>query len=117
LSTFAPGPCTLTSLVTLSIFAKFSSSALPERFAPSAEKQISKGAYFPFGMGGRGCIGQAFAMSEAALTLATVAQRYRISLLSGQRVEPRGSMMLRPATGIRARFIARDAGDRAALPL
>jgi cytochrome P450 len=90
---------------------------LPERFAPSAEKQIPKGAYLPFGIGGRMCIGQSFAMSEAALIVATVAQRYRISLLPGQRVEPTGEMTLRPPPGIRARFIARGAGDRATLPV
>lgn len=90
---------------------------LPERFSPSAEKQIPKGAYFPFGIGGRMCIGQAFAMSEAVLILATMAQRYRISVPAGQRIEPWAAMMLRPPIGIRARFTARDAGDRAALPL
>jgi cytochrome P450 len=90
---------------------------LPERFAPSAEKQIPKGAFFPFGMGARSCIGQSFAMSEAALVVATVAQRFRISVLPGQRLEQKGQLTLRPTTGIRARFIARDSGDKAAIPL
>lgn len=88
---------------------------LPERFAPAAEKQIPKGAYFPFGIGGRMCIGQAFSMSEAAIIVATVAQRYRISVLPGQRLEPTGEMTLRPPPGVRARLIARGAGERATL--
>jgi cytochrome P450 len=90
---------------------------LPERFAPSAEKQIPRGAYFPFGMGGRACMGQSFAMSEAAVVLAIMAQRFRISVLPGQQIEPTGGLTLRPPAGIRARFLARDASNQAALPL
>lgn len=40
-----------------------------------------QGAYFPFGMGPRICIGNGFAQMEAQLILATIAQRLRLEQL------------------------------------
>lgn len=48
----------------------------PERFDP-ANKQARK-AYFAFGSGPRNCIGSAFAMMEATLLVATIAQQVRL---------------------------------------
>lgn len=63
----------------------------PERFAPTSRSALPKLAYLPFGGGPRACIGAAFAMVEARLILATLAQRYRFELAPGHRVaiEPR----------------------------
>lgn len=71
----------------------------PERFAPDAsgqslEKRLPRFAYFPFGGGPRICIGNGFAMLEATLALATVAQSFRLELLSGQPVEPAALLTL-----------------------
>ena len=44
----------------------------------------------PFGAGPRICIGAAFAMAEAMIILATIAQRYRLRLKPGFPVEPQG---------------------------
>ncbi|MDC3955291.1 cytochrome P450 [Polyangium jinanense] len=79
----------------------------PERFRPGADKHIARGTYIPFGIGPRVCIGGAFATTEAVLTLATVAQRYRVSLLPGQSLAPRGNLALRPPPGVKVRVIAR----------
>jgi cytochrome P450 len=57
----------------------------PERWEGDFEKSLPKGAYFPFGMGPRICIGNGFAMMEAQLLLATIAQRCQIELLSKAR--------------------------------
>ena len=67
----------------------------PERFAPG-KKLSHRFAYFPFGGGARLCIGRGFALLEATLVLATLAQRYRFDLVPGQRLEPEPAVTLRP---------------------
>ncbi|MFZ0703491.1 MAG: cytochrome P450 [Candidatus Acidiferrales bacterium] len=59
-------------------------------------------AYFPFGGGPRVCIGAGFGMMEAALLLATIAQRYRFALVPDHPIELFPSVTLRPRHGIRA---------------
>lgn len=63
----------------------------PERWATEQIKQLPKYAYLPFGGGPRICIGNTFALTEAALVLATVAQRYRLNLAPGTKVVPQPS--------------------------
>jgi cytochrome P450 len=72
----------------------------PERFTPERAAARPRFAYFPFGGGPRLCIGNAFAMTEAQLAVATVAQRYRLDLLPGQRVRPEPLVTLRPSGGL-----------------
>jgi cytochrome P450 len=72
----------------------------PERFSPENEARITKFSYIPFGAGPRVCIGNSFAMMEAQLILATIAQRQRLSLLSGQDVALEALVTLRPRHGI-----------------
>jgi cytochrome P450 len=55
----------------------------------------------PFGGGPRICIGAAFAMTEAMLILATVAQHYRLRVKPGFTVEPQGLITLRPRYGLK----------------
>lgn len=81
----------------------------PERWTPEFEQQLPRYAYFPFGGGPRICIGNSFAMMEAALLLATIAQRYRLTLEPGQTIEPEALITLRPRYGIRVRTQARQA--------
>ena len=72
----------------------------PERFAPERAAERPRFAYIPFGAGPRICIGAAFAMTEAILILATIAQRYRLRLKPGHPVEPQGLITLRPRYGM-----------------
>jgi len=72
----------------------------PERFAPERAASRPRFAYIPFGAGPRICIGAAFAMEEAMLILATIAQRYRLRLKPGHPVEPQGLITLRPRYGL-----------------
>ena len=72
----------------------------PERFNPERAKGRSYFAYFPFGGGPRLCIGNNFALMEAKLVLATVAQRYRLELVPGHPVEPEPLVTLRPKHGL-----------------
>ena len=68
----------------------------PLRFTPERVASRPHYAYFPFGGGPRLCIGNAFAMMEAHLILATVAQRYRLCLGTDVQVEPEPLITLRP---------------------
>jgi cytochrome P450 len=74
----------------------------PERFAPEQEAVRPRFAYIPFGGGPRGCIGNQFAMVEAVLIVAGIAQRYRIVLVPNQSIRPEPLITLRPKPGIRA---------------
>jgi cytochrome P450 len=72
----------------------------PERFSPERSAGRPHFAYFPFGGGPRLCIGSTFAMMEAQLILATVAQRYRLRLVPNHQVEPQVMLTLRPRHGL-----------------
>jgi len=76
----------------------------PERFAPGWEERIPRYAYLPFGSGPRVCIGNAFAIMEAGLILATIAQRYKLSLEPGQTIKPIQLITVRPNAPIRMRL-------------
>jgi cytochrome P450 len=72
----------------------------PDRWSEEAAAKLPRFAYFPFGGGPRVCIGAGFAMMEATLLLATVAQRFRMRLAPNQRIKPLASITLRPKNGI-----------------
>ncbi|MFL6128967.1 MAG: cytochrome P450 [Mycobacteriales bacterium] len=59
-----------------------------------------RGAYFPFGMGNRVCIGASFARTEAALVLATLARDWAPALVAGHVVKPLPATILRPRGGL-----------------
>lgn len=84
----------------------------PDRFAPGAAKERPRFAYFPFGGGPRVCIGNHFAMLEAILLTATIAQRYRLDLVPGERLEFDPSVTLRPVRHVRTRLVARAPLER-----
>lgn len=72
----------------------------PEHFSPEQVADRPRYAYYPFGAGQRICLGQHFALLEAVLVLAEVAQRYRMRLLPGQQIEPLFMGTLRPCVDI-----------------
>ncbi len=73
----------------------------PERFTPEAKAGRSKFVYFPFGAGGRQCIGEGFAWMEGVLVLATLAQKWRLRLVPGQTIGLQPKITLRPKPEIR----------------
>lgn len=73
----------------------------PERWEGDLLKKLPRFAYFPFGGGPRQCIGYAFAQMEAALILATIAQKFRLRLVPDHPVVPFASITLRPRHGVR----------------
>jgi cytochrome P450 len=80
----------------------------PERFSPERSAARPHFAYFPFGGGPRLCIGNTFALMEAQLILATIAQRYRLRLVSGHQVEPQVLLTMRPRNGMPMTLLARN---------
>jgi cytochrome P450 len=68
----------------------------PERFQPGRAPERPKFAYFPFGGGPRSCIGNTFALTEGALVLASLAQRFQFRSADDREMEPDMTFVLRP---------------------
>ncbi|ONI83547.1 cytochrome P450 [Saccharothrix sp. ALI-22-I] len=60
----------------------------PHRFDPDrwARADVPRGAFIPFGAGGRQCMGNVFAQTEIVITLATVLARWRLVPVPGKPV-------------------------------
>jgi cytochrome P450 len=72
----------------------------PDRqFDQSAPGQ-PRGAWFPFGMGSRVCVGEQFAWVEGTLVLATLAREWAPRTAAGHRIRVRPAITLRPAGGM-----------------
>jgi cytochrome P450 len=84
----------------------------PDRFLDaepgplSAPRGTPRGAYLPFSLGARKCIGDTFAFMEAQLVLATLLPRVALSLVPGAHVHHEGLITLRP-TGLSMHVRAR----------
>jgi cytochrome P450 len=72
----------------------------PDRWADGLAGRLPKYAYFPFGGGPRVCIGNTFAMFEAPLLLAMVAERFTLELITPDPIRMRPAVTLRPAQPI-----------------
>lgn len=72
----------------------------PERFSPEQRASRPRWAYFPFGGGSRGCIGESFAWMEATLALATIVRRWRMERVSQEPIALRPTITLRPKNEI-----------------
>lgn len=79
----------------------------PERWLDGLAKRIPKYAYYPFGGGPRVCIGNTFALMEAAILLATVGQRYRFTLDADAIIDTNPQITLLPKYGIPATLALR----------
>jgi cytochrome P450 len=82
----------------------------PGRWTPDARAARPKFSYFPFGGGARQCLGEPFAWMEGVLLLAALAQRWRLRLVPGHRVEAQALITLRPRYGMRMRVEPRRSG-------
>ena len=81
----------------------------PERWQTREIESRPKFSYFPFGGGARVCLGERFAWMEVVLVIATLAPRWRLRMASGQRVETKARVPLRPKYPMRM-VVERRAG-------
>lgn len=72
----------------------------PERFDPERKEGSAGGAWFPFGMGPRACVGAGFATVEAPIVVAAVLRRWRLE--PGPEPGVRPAITLRPDGPVRA---------------
>ncbi len=76
----------------------------PDRFLPEREHEMTAGAYLPFGIGRRVCVGAAFATTEATLILGRLMRRYRFTVDRPERVRPVARLTTRPAEEVMVRI-------------
>jgi cytochrome P450 family 110 len=83
----------------------------PERFLT---RQFSPYEFFPFGGGARRCVGEALAMLELKLAIATILTRYQLQLTSSRPELPqRRGVTLAPQTGVKMTFCGRRTAESA----
>ncbi|MGW3181985.1 cytochrome P450 [Kitasatospora sp. NPDC001119] len=68
----------------------------PDRWLDRPEKDLPPGAYVPFALGNRRCIGDHFAMTEMLVVLRAVVSRWRPRPVAGHRVRPVAHALIRP---------------------
>jgi len=73
----------------------------PERWIDGLAKRLPKFAYYPFGGGQRICVGNSFALMEAAIILAAVGQEYRFTIDPEAVIGIKPQITLLPANPIR----------------
>ncbi len=84
----------------------------PERFTPEREKARHRYAWFPFGGGPRGCIGQHFSMLESVIALAALVRDFELSAPAGEPLYT-NHITLRPTHGVPSLVTPRSAsGDQ-----
>ena len=79
----------------------------PDRFTPEAKAARPRFTYFPFGGGNRQCIGESFAWMEGVFSIATIAQRWRMSYLGSTPPIPQAKITLRPRDPLLMQLIPR----------
>ncbi len=88
----------------------------PGRFLAGGEAEDKTGAYLPFGMGPRACIGMAFALQEGVLLLSLLVRRFRLEPEPGHRPYPVGRLTIRTREPLPVRVCERAAAETARLP-
>ena len=73
----------------------------PDRWDGERDRDATRHAYLPFGMGQRVCLGAAFALQEATLILARLVRQYRLEAVPGHVPRPVGRLTIRSANGVR----------------
>ena len=72
----------------------------PDRFAPERAAGRHKFSYLPFGGGQHICVGNNLALLEGTLALAMAAQRFRVGVAPGWKVDIHPGIVLQPRGGL-----------------
>ena len=80
---------------------------IPDRFLGKPRDKIDRFQYLPFGVGQRVCIGQRFAMQEAAILIALLARNYRFDYAGGDVPWPKLRITIQPENGMPMRVSKR----------
>ena len=80
----------------------------PQRFLGPAAQAIPRGAYIPFGLGPRTCIGEGFAVQEIMTVLALILPSFTFRMSEPDAVVPQARVTLRAAGGMRMIVRARS---------
>jgi pentalenene oxygenase len=80
----------------------------PDRWRPDRAARMPREGYIPFGTGARKCIGDQYSMVEATLVLATIAARWRLAAVPGNRIRPSGRSIAVAPHGLKLRVTARE---------
>ncbi len=76
----------------------------PDRWTDEFKRHLPRFAYFPFGGGIRGCIGESFAWQEGILLLSTILKYWKIELVFNQKVKADPGITLNPKKGIKMKI-------------
>ena len=79
----------------------------PDRFLPERRARWPRGAYVPFGMGPRVCIGKRFGYAEVHAVAAALIRRFRFELAADYRLDVLQAPTLSPAGGLPVRLTPR----------
>jgi len=82
----------------------------PERFLPREKASIKRGAFIPFGLGPRTCIGEGFAVQEMITVLAVILPTFRFRLAEPSAVFPEARITLHPRGGMPMIVTPRELG-------
>ena len=107
-SAISPG-----TLVYVSIYGLHRNPALwqhPERFIPArfADQSAGLPGYLPFAIGPHSCLGRHLALMQMQCIIVMVLQRFHISAVGNEPVEPTASVTLRPRVSPRLRLTCRS---------
>jgi cytochrome P450 len=73
---------------------------MPQRFLDGGLDRLQRGAYLPFGLGPRVCIGQGFAVQEIMTVLATILPAFSFKIADPETISPLARITLRPQAGM-----------------
>jgi cytochrome P450 len=79
----------------------------PDRWTEEFKRNLPRFAYFPFGGGIRGCIGESFAWQEGILLLSTVMKYWKVQLVPNQKIKLDPGITLNPRKGIKIKVTSR----------